>query len=228
MPAPAQTETAGDRVDESVPAFLRRLRPTKAIGVAYLWGLFAALLLVGLLAVVNVLVPLADHAIARTVATLGIVFAGWAVAMLALQVQGVRAFRPAVLFSLGAVPVTVLVGTLGVWELGPAKAWSRTLGVVWVLLVSLLMAAPATEAFARGRRLAAAGLTLAALGLAGLLLAFAIAAGDPLPRLTESAWRAAIPLFLGSFLLLLPAARRPWVPLVAWGAFLQYALVSAL
>ncbi len=215
-------------VDETAPAFVRRMRPTSRSGITYLWALFGALLFIGLLAVVNIMFPLGNHALRRTTWSFAIIFLGWAIGLAMLLLQHVRAFRPAVLFSVGAVPFEIVVGVLAVWNLGPRDIMARAFYAVLLLFVFTFLAAAAVEVFARGLRRAPALFTLAVLAVAGTYLAIVILARDPAPRLTESAWRGAIPIILGSLILLLPEAKRRWVPLVAWAAWAQFAVVGAL
>lgn len=227
-PAPAES---GVRVESSFPAepgLMERLRPTRRSGMLLLYGVIAALLLVGLLFVVNVVVPIGEGSLLRTVTTVVLLVGAWAVAVGMLAASGLRALRPAVATTLVLLPPFVLLATMAIWRIGPYTALGRVAAAFALLLLFALFCAPAVEALMRRRDVPLAALSIAVIAVAGIALAIDLAGARFSSAATESLWRGSVGITLGSLLLLLPAGTRKWPRWLAWAAVAQLALAGAL
>jgi len=214
---------------ESFPPWLRR---TFRI---YLYGLVGALLLAGLLFVLNVFVPLPHNSLLRATGSLGLLLVGWFWGVLGAWMLSYRPLAPAGILGMATGVATIVFGTLAIWDLVGGYSLTR---IPWALfMVQVVAAAGVAVERARLRR-EFEGLMWPAVGaiaVGAILLAVSILFDSPartpdlMDKIGATGGGLAFPMCAAGVLFLIP--KRPRLNLtrnLAYAGFVELALFLAI
>jgi hypothetical protein len=199
--------------------------PDRQLGILYLKGVVAGLLVIGALVAVNVAVPL-GASLGRLSLSIVILLGAWGVALAVPLLLRSPSLWPSAAAATLAAPVLAVAAIVALWT-DADRASAHVIGAAFAVLLYAFAAAPTTGLVLKGRA-PLAWMTLAGLASAGLVVTAWAAGVEVDGRLLDSALRASLALLLASFVLLAPVWRHQAPRFLGWLAFAQFALVHAV
>ena len=205
---------------EKFPPWLKRTLRT------YLYGLIGALLLVGLLYLVNVFYPFPGWFLGRAAGNLGLLMLGWLWGILSALMMAYKPLVPAGGIGMAVGVATILFGTLAIWDLVGGYELDR---IPWAIFILQVVAAAAVAPIRAAQRnehtvlvmVSLACATVGALMMAASILWQASYLETTPDKLGASGSGLAFPMCLAGTLVLMP--NRPRLNLTRWFAFAGFA-----
>lgn len=207
---------------ENFPPWLKRILRY------YLYGLVGALIVVGLLYIVNIFIPLPEGSIGRAAGNLGLLMLGWLWGILSAWMMAYKPLVPAGGIGMVVGVATIVFGTLAIWDLVGGYELGRIPWAIFILQVVAAAAVAPIRAALRNEHGLLVMVSLACAAVGALMMSASILWQAPnmtpalVPeKLGESGAGLAFPMCLAGTLVLMP--NRPRLNLTRWFAFAGFA-----
>lgn len=192
----------------------------------YLYGLVGALIVVGLLYVVNIFIPLPEDSLSRAAGNLGLLMLGWLWGILSAWMMAYRPLVPAGGIGMVVGVATIVFGTLAIWDLVGGYDLGRIPWATFILQVVAAASVAPIRAFLRNEHSVLVMVSLACAATGALMMAGATlwqsSYLETTPdKLGESGAGLAFPMCLAGTLVLMPNRTR--LNLTRWFAFAGFA-----